>query len=113
MKIIEVTTKKQNAVIQNLQFSDSTFDTVISNDVNHELDEIISFVAGKSPRDLELLASVHFWAVREQDLMDKYSTKHVLEKLTDLKPDAHFTQKDVEHAIDVLERHEYLKSEEN
>ena len=111
--ITDVSTKKQEAVIQNLQFSDSSFDAVIPDDVNRELDEIVSFVAGRSPRDLELLASVHFWAVREQDLMDKYSTEYVLEKLTELKPDAHFTQKDVEYAIDVLERHEYLVPEEN
>lgn len=109
--ITDVPTKKQEAVIKNLQFSDSAYDVTIPDDVNHELDETVSFVAGRSPRDLELLASVHFWAVRQQDLMDEYSVEYILEKLTELKPDAHFIQKDVEYAIDVLETHTYLLSE--
>ena len=70
MVITDVPTKKQEAVIQNLQFSDSSFDAVIPDDVNRELDEIVSFVAGRSPRDLELLASVHFWA-RENCILQK------------------------------------------
>ncbi len=111
--ITNVPTKKQEAVIQNLQFSAPAFDVEIPESVNHELDEIVSFVAGRSPRDLELLASVHFWAVRQQELMDEYSAEYVLEKLTELKPDAHFTKKDVEYAIEVLETHEYLISEES
>ena len=45
--------------------------------------------------------------------MDEYSAEYVLEKLTELKPDAHFTKKDVEYAIKVLETHEYLISEES
>lgn len=109
--ITDIPTKKQGAVIQNLQFSASAFDVEIPENVNHKLDEIVSFVADKSPRALELLASVHFWAVRQQELMDKYSIEYVLKKLTELKPDAHFTQKDVVYAIDVLERQEYLVSE--
>ncbi len=111
--ITDVPTKKQEAIIKNLQTLNFVSDVTIPDDVNRELDEIVSFVAGRSPRDLELLASVHFWAVRQQELMDEYSTEYVLEKLTELKPDAHFTQKDVEYAIDVLETHEYLVSEEN
>lgn len=111
--ITNVRTKKQEAVIQNLQFSASAFDAVIPDDVNHELDEIVSFIAGRSPRDLELLASVHFWAVRHQELMVEHSVEYILEKLTELKPDAHFIQKDVEYAIDVLKTHEYLVPEEN
>lgn len=110
--ITDVPTKKQEAVIKNLQFSDSASDVKIPDDVNHELDEIVSFVAGRSPRDLELLASVHFWAVRQQELMDEYSAEYILEKLTELKPDAHFTQSDVEYAIEVLETHEYLLPEQ-
>lgn len=109
--ITDVPTKKQDAVIKNLQSSDSESTMEIPSDVNHELDEIVSFVAGRSPRDLELLASVHFWAIHQQELMDEYSVDYVLEKLTELKPDANFSQKDVEYAIDVLKTHGYLLSE--
>ncbi len=111
--ITDVPTKKQEAVIKNLQSSDSVSDVIIPDEMGKELDEIISFVAGRSPRDLELLASVHFWAVRQQELMDKYSVEYILEKLTELKPDANFSQKDVEYAIDVLETHGYLSSEQS
>lgn len=111
VSITEIPTKREEAVIQHLQSSIS--DVSIPDSIESEIDNIVSFVADRTPRDLELLASVHFWAVRQQELMDGYSVEYVLEKLTELKPDAHFTQKDVEYAIDVLETHEYLIPEEN
>jgi len=78
------------------------------NGIDSELNEIVKFTAGRSPRDLELLASVHYWAVRQQELLDEYSVDYVLEKLTELKPDAGFKKSDVENAIEILVTHEYL-----
>ncbi len=106
VSITEIPTKKEIAVIQHLQSFVS--DVSIPSEIETEIDNIVSFVADRTPRDLELLASVHFWAERQQELMDEYSIEYVLEKLAQLKPEANFTQKDVEYAIDVLEEHHYL-----
>lgn len=108
VSITEIPTKKEAAVIQHLQSSVS--DVSIPKEIETEIKNIVSFVADRTPRDLELLASVHFWADRQQDLMGEYSFDYVLEKLTELKPDANFTQKDVEYAIDALEKQGFLSS---
>lgn len=106
--VTDIPTERQEAVIKNLQYSNSNFDISIPDQINDELDRIVSFIAERTPRDLELLASVHFWAIRQQELMGNYSVDYVLEKLTQLKPEANFSQENVEYAIGVLEKHEYL-----
>jgi uncharacterized protein YwgA len=110
-----VPTKKDGIFIQQMEYcakDDSYFEELsLSKDLDSELNEVVKFTAGKSPRDLELLASVHYWAKRQQELLDEYSVDYVLEKLTELKPDAGFKQSDVENAIDTLETHEYLSKD--
>ncbi len=110
--VTKIPTKKDGIFTQHMKYSmkdDSYFEELdMPKDLDSELDEIVKFTAGKSPRDLELLASVHFWAMRQQDLLDEYSMNYVLEKLTELKPDAGFKQSDVEYAIETLVTHEYL-----
>ena len=106
--VTDVPTGKQEAIIKNLKSSNLESDISGLGQINIELDKIISFIAERTPRDLELLASVHFWAVRQQELMNNYSVVYILEKLTCLKPDANFTEKDVKYAINVLKEHEYL-----
>lgn len=110
--VTDIQTKKKDAVIKKMDFSpecnpDFSVDS-FPEEIRTELETIKIFVAGRSPRDLELLASVHYWAVREQLAIDSYSKEYVLEKLTKLKPDAGFTEKDVEYAIGVLEEQNYL-----
>jgi len=77
-----------------------------------EVEEVITkvskFVSGYKPRDLELLASVHYWAKKELFFTDKYTPEYVYEKLLELKPDAGFTKNDVEKAIATLEFNSYL-----
>lgn len=113
VKVTEIPTKKEGAVIKKLQFSEEAnprFSEIkFPSHIENRLDETIEFTAGKSPRDLELLASVHYWAKKEQFAVDKYSKEYVFEKLTQLKPDAGFNQKDVEFAIKILEKHGYLR----
>ena len=110
--VTKIPTKKDGIFVQQMKYSskdDSYFENLgIPNELDSELNEIIKFTAGKSPRNLELLASVHYWATRQQDLLDEYSVEYVLEKLTELKPDAGFKQSDVESAIETLVTHEYL-----
>jgi len=77
-------------------------------ELDKTLDEIVKFTAGQGPRELELLASVHFWAQKQQDLTDEYTVDYIHEKLTELKPDAGFTSKDVERAIQNLEDNNFL-----
>lgn len=110
--VTKIPTKKDGIFIQQMDYSpknDSYFEELkMPPDLDFKLNEIVKFTAGKSPRELELLASVHYWAIRQQDLLDEYSVEYVLEKLTKLKPDAGFKQSDVENAIETLVTHEYL-----
>ncbi|WOV93764.1 MAG: hypothetical protein R1F52_03810 [Candidatus Nitrosoabyssus spongiisocia] len=108
-------TGKKNAITQILTFKDETkiYDKLPEN-VNAKIDEIIKFSSGLNPRELELLASVHFWAEREQGYLEKYTSEYILEKLTDLKPDAGFKKDDVEWAIEKLEDNGFLaKNDDN
>lgn len=113
VNITQVPTQKEGIFIQQLQYSNennSYFEDVsIPDNINRNLDEIVDFISEKTPRELELLASVHFWATRQRELMGEYSTEYVLEKLTNLKPQAQFTRGDVESAIDTLEEQNYLR----
>ena len=70
--------------------------------------DIVKFTAGRGPRELELLASVHFWAQKQLDLADEYTVEYCHEKLVDLKPDAGFKLADVERAIQTLEDNGFL-----
>ncbi len=109
VKVDEIKTKKKGAVIQNLQFSgNDSIEINIPSEIDSNLDEIVRFVAGKSPRDLELLASVHFWAVKQKILFGEYSAGYVFEKLSELKPDARFVLGDVTNAIETLQTHDFL-----
>lgn len=111
--VTDIDTKKQEAVIKNMKFvpekNQYFSEKKFPEDIDKDLTEIVRFIAGRSPRDLELLASVHFWAVRQQDLLDEYTVDYILDKLTELKPDAGFTRKDIEYAIGILESRRYLK----
>jgi len=111
--IKDIPTKKQDAIIKNMKFSvdnnPNFSDIEFPPDVVASVDKVTKFISGYKPRDLELLASVHYWAKKRQVLTDEYDSGYVFEKLLELKPDAGFTVKDVEKAIDTLEYHEYLK----
>lgn len=115
--ITSIPTRKEGAVIQQMQYcaeEDSPLEELdIPKDLDKGLDEIVRFVAGKSPRSLELLASVHYWAVRQQELLGEYSLDYIYEKLNELKPDAGFTNTDVESAINTLENQGYIRRSES
>ena len=106
--ITDIPTKMKGATIKQLQSDHELSEIPTSDPIDKELDDIVSFIAGRSPRDLELLASVHFWVDRQRGLEGKHLVDYILEKLTCLKPDARFSRSDVEHAIDVLESSGYL-----
>ena len=108
--ITDIETKKTDIFIKNMQYVDDSTDfTKFPSDLDGTLDSIVKFTAGKGPRDLELLASVHFWAQRQQDLSDEYTAEYCHEKLTELKPDAGFKIGDVKRAIETLEDNEFLE----
>ena len=111
--IKDIETKKNNIFIKNMQYVDGSMDfTDFPIDIDESLDNIVKFTAGKGPRDLELLASVHFWAQKQQDLTDEYTVEYCHEKLTKLKPDAGFKITDVERAIETLEDNDFLNPTE-
>lgn len=109
----EIPTKKQGAVIQNMTFSqegNTDFSEIeFSSGLEESITKVTKFLSGYKPRDLELLASVHYWAKKEQFFTDKYTPEYIYGKLLELKPDAGFDLKDIKKAIDTLEFHEYLK----
>lgn len=107
--ITDMETKKTDIFIKNMSYVDNSADfTSFPSDLDETLDNIVTFTAGRGPRDLELLASVHFWAQRQQDLSDEYTAEYCHEKLTELKPDAGFRLTDVERAIETLKDNEFL-----
>lgn len=108
--IKNIETKKTGIFIKNMLYVDNSVDfSNFPSDLDGALDDIVKFIAGRGPRDLELLASVHFWAQRQQDLLDEYTTEYCHEKLTELKPNAGFKIGDVERAIETLEDNEFLE----
>lgn len=113
IEVKDIPTQKSGAVIKNMTFSDKRNEnfkeTVFPKDVEKTIDDLTRFLGGYKPRDLELLASVHFWAKKQFRSTDEYASEYIHDKLTELKPDAGFTSKDVEKAISLLESHEYLK----
>ncbi len=108
--IKDIKTKKENAYIKNMLYvKDSLdFEGGFPPELDKTLDEIIKFTAGRGPRDLELLASVHYWAQKQQELTDECTADYIYEKLTELKPDAGFTSTDVKRAIQNLEDGNFL-----
>ena len=77
------------------------------------LNKTMEFVSGRTSRDLELLASVHFWVERkyDDDDDDEDTVDYVFNMLEELKPEARFTRNDVEKAIDKLTNHGFLRGE--
>ena len=109
VKVDEVKTKKKGAIIQRMRFVQNKYTRInVPKEIQENLDKIVKFAAGKNPRDLELLASVHFWATRQQDEENKYSDEYIHDKLIKLKPDAGFTIHDVQGAIDTLKTENFL-----
>jgi len=108
----EIPTLKKDAVIQNMTFSQenntSFVDIEFPPGLEDSITKVTRFLSGYKPRELELLASVHYWAKKQQFFTDKYTLEYIYDKLLELKPDAGFTQKDVEKALSILENHEYL-----
>lgn len=111
----DIPTKKEGAFIRNMTFNEKHnyfFDDIeFSKEIDEKLNQIVQFASGKKPRELELLASVHYWAKKQQFLQDEYTVEYIHDKLTELKPDAGFNSKDVQDAISTLESNNYLNPE--
>lgn len=110
--IQEIETKKEGAVIKNMKFSPENnpyfSDIKFPDKIDLTLNDVIYFIKGRSPRELELLASVHYWAKKQEFVLDEYTVEYIFDKLTELKPDAGFKKQDVERAIQILESSKYL-----
>ena len=111
----EIKTKKQDAVINHMTFSDDNnpyfSEECIPKEIHSRMNKVLNLVIGRKPRELELLASVHYWAKKEQFALDSYSADYIHSKLTELKPDADFTMSNVIQAIKTLEHYDYLHPE--
>ena len=105
IEINRVETKKQDAFLHKVKYVQKTPRLETSSDLGESLDRTMKFVAKRRSRELELLASVHFWAERS-DGGD--TVEYVHRMLEDLKPDAKFTKTDVETAILELRKNGFL-----
>ena len=107
--IKDIKTGKENASIKNMLYVKHSLDFEgFSPELDKILDEIVKFTAGLGPKELELLASVHYWAQRQQELTDECTVDYIHEKLSGLKQDAGFTRADVEKAIQYLKDGNFL-----
>lgn len=108
-----IPTQKQGIFFKNMKFSEEKnanfLETKFPQELEKDIMKVTKFASGKKPRELELLASVHYWAKKQKFLTDRYDAKYLHEKLLELKPDAGFKLKDIENAINTLEYNEYLK----
>lgn len=104
MSDMPIKTEKE-VFVQNIQCSadSETFESFPDN-MDKTLDHIVEFIEGKRPKDLEWLASVHYWAQRQQRQTGNYDAEYIYEKLTALKPNAKFTEDDVKKALQELEK---------
>ncbi len=103
--VTDIETQKQDVFLKSMKYVQKppAFTTPLK--IEAALDETMEFVAGRTSRDLELLASVHFWAKKRQDgdIVD-----YVYFALEELKPDAGFTRENVASAIDELRKNSLL-----
>ena len=106
IKIEPVRTGNSNAVLQSIKYVSNNHTLIIPSELDNKLDDTVQFVAEKDSRTLELLASVHFWAIRNHN--DEDVTEYVHHILDELKPDANFTKEDVEFAIHTLKEQHLL-----
>ena len=72
----------------------------IPQELDAALEKIIKFISGKSARELEFYASVHFLAKTDHD---GDTAAHVHKILKDIEPDTSFTLEDVSMALGVLD----------
>ena len=88
---------------------DSYFETLeLPDDLNSSLDRIVEFISDKSSRELELLASVHFWAKYQQSRSNEYTVDYIFEHIDALKPSTGFTKSEIPQAIKTLEEEKFL-----
>ena len=106
IKTESVKMKRPNVFIRSMRYVSKDPDLEISPDLNHSLEETLDFVAERSSSELELLASVHFWATR---CSDGDLAEYIHRKMEELKPEAGFTRKDVEGYILLLRKHRILQ----
>ena len=109
---VQIPTKKSGIFITKMTFNHERnpdfADIEFTGEINAKMDEIVGFIDGRTPRDLELLASVHYWAIRQHAISGKYTVQYIHDALVKLKPDAGFTPDNVKYAIDELKSHKYL-----
>lgn len=106
IKIKPSKTKKPDIFIKNIKYVSKEPELYVPQNIHDGLDAVMEFVAGQNSRKLELFASVHFWAIRNDD---NDMAEYVYQKLEELKPEAGFTKTDVEDAIKELRKNKILK----
>lgn len=104
IQITDVSTGKPDAYLKRIKYNPASHDE--DRQLDKYIDKTLRFVANHTSRDLELLASVHYWARKHTD--DDDLTTYVYDMLKMLKPDAGFTKNDVDDAIKTLKENNLL-----
>ncbi|RNJ76964.1 MAG: hypothetical protein EB828_02055 [Nitrosopumilus sp. D6] len=115
IRINDIHTQKPEAVIKNMKYNKGNFPDFrdFPPKFDKTLDSIILFIKDKKPRELELLASVHYLADMQMRFEGRYDAEFVYKRLTALKPDAGFTKKDVTDSFKVLKDNNFPVQDEN
>ena len=98
IEVTKVETKKAGAFLRRMN-AQKRPDFKLSPELDAALSKTMRFVAERTSRNLELLASVHFWAKKRHE---GDTVEYVYEMLEVLKPDAGFTKEDVTYAVNEL-----------
>lgn len=106
IEVESIRTRNSNAILKSMKYIPKDPTLRVPLDLDKALDATVKFVAGRDSRNLELLASVHFWAARNHN--DEDVVEYVHRMLDELKPGANFTKNDVEDAIRDLRKQDLL-----
>ncbi len=104
IQITDVSTGKPDVYLKRIKYNSASHDENIQ--LDEYIDETLRFVANRTSRDLELWASVHYWARKHTDNDDL--TTYVYDMLEMLKPDAGFTKDNIDDAIKTLKENKFL-----
>ena len=104
IQITDTLTKKSNVYLKSIKYKAPHDENI--QQMDEYLNETMEFVANHTSRDLELWASVHYWAQRHTH-EDNLAT-YVYNVLKMLKPDAGFTEDNINDAIITLKENKLL-----
>jgi len=94
-------TKEGNVLLQQMKSENKTVKRIDS-----AIDFSYTLLHDKSPREMELLASVHYIA----DYDCTYDTERIWEIINKLKPESNFSKEEVEESLNILKKFKLISN---